>query len=119
MANPFVHMELNTTDLQKSKEFYGALFGWKFQDQDMGPGGVYSTFKPDDGPGGGIMAMQGAPVGWLAYIGVSDIRKATAQAKSLGAQVIRDSQEVAGHGWMSILTDPTGAPVALWQPKTA
>ena len=119
MASPFVHMELNTSDLQKAKEFYKALFGWEFEDQDMGPGGVYSVFKPDQGPGGGMMAMPGAPVGWLAYIGVSDIHAATAQAKSLGAQVIRDSQEVPGHGWMSILIDPTGASIALWQPKAA
>ena len=47
MANPFVHLELNTTDLKKAQAFYGGLFGWKFQDMDMGPMGIYSTFKPD------------------------------------------------------------------------
>ena len=36
MANPFVHLELNTPDLTKAKEFYSALFGWQFQDMDMG-----------------------------------------------------------------------------------
>jgi predicted enzyme related to lactoylglutathione lyase len=50
MANPFVHLELNTPDLTKAKTFYGALFGWQFQDNDMGPMGVYSTFKADVGP---------------------------------------------------------------------
>ena len=55
MANPFVHLELNTPDLAKAKAFYGALFGWQFQDNDMGPIGIYSTFKPDEGPGGGLM----------------------------------------------------------------
>ena len=57
MANPFVHLELNTPDLTAAKKFYGALFGWTFQDMDMGPGGIYSTFKPDTGPGGGMMSM--------------------------------------------------------------
>ncbi len=47
MANPFVHLELNTTDLKKAQAFYGGLFGWQFQDMDMGPMGIYSTFKPD------------------------------------------------------------------------
>ena len=28
MANPFVHLELNTPDIAKAKAFYGALFGW-------------------------------------------------------------------------------------------
>jgi predicted enzyme related to lactoylglutathione lyase len=57
MANPFVHLELNTPDLAKAKTFYSTLFGWDFQDNDMGPAGIYSTFKPDEGPGGGIFSM--------------------------------------------------------------
>ena len=28
MANPFVHVELNTTDVSKAKAFYGNLFNW-------------------------------------------------------------------------------------------
>src|SRR5271157_1818385 len=56
VANPFVHLELNTPDLPKAKEFYTALFGWQFQDMDMAaPAGIYGTFKPETGPGGGMM----------------------------------------------------------------
>jgi len=29
MANPFVHIELQTRDLAKSKDFYSRLFDWK------------------------------------------------------------------------------------------
>ena len=32
MANPFVHVELNTTDVAKAKKFYGDLFAWKLKD---------------------------------------------------------------------------------------
>ena len=32
MANPFVHVELNTTDVGKAKDFYGKLFDWKLED---------------------------------------------------------------------------------------
>ena len=117
MANPFVHLELNTPDLAKAKDFYSQLFGWKFEDMDMGPGGIYSTFKPNEGPGGGLMSMAGAPTSWLAYVGVEDIHAATNKARSLGAQVIREAQEVPGYGVFSILVDPTGAAIALWQPK--
>lgn len=117
MANPFVHMELNTPDPAKAKAFYKELFGWQFQDMDMGPGGIYSTFKPDSGPGGGLFSMQGAPTGWLAYVGVDDIKKATEKAKSLGAQVFMDSQEIPEVGWFSVVSDPTGGRIALFQPK--
>ncbi len=117
MANPFVHLELNTTDLKKAQAFYGGMFGWDFQDNDMGPMGIYSTFKADSGPGGGIYASPQGDKGWLAYVGVDDIKAATAKAKSLGAEICVDSQEIPNIGWMTIMNDPTGSRIALFQPK--
>lgn len=117
MANPFVHLELNASDLKKAQAFYGAMFGWQFQDNDMGPMGIYATFKPDSGPGGGMYAAPGMPQGWLAYVGVDDIKAATAKAKSLGAEIQVESQEIPQVGWMTIMNDPTGARIALFQPK--
>jgi predicted enzyme related to lactoylglutathione lyase len=51
-------------------------------------------------------------------VGVDDIHAATAKAKSLGATIIRDVQEVPNVGQVTILNDPTGAMIALFQPKT-
>jgi uncharacterized protein len=119
MANPFVHMELTTPDVAKSKAFYYKMFNWIFEDNQMGPDMVYSTFKTDSGPGGGMFTMPGAPTFWLPYVGVEEINAATEKAKSLGATIHKGPIEVPGHGWMTILADPTGATIALWQPKTA
>jgi len=116
MANAFVHLELATTDLAKAKAFYGEMFGWSFVDNDMGPMGIYSTFKPQDGVGGGMYSMPGAPPAWLAYVGVDDIDEATAKAKAEGATVTRDVTEIPHIGWMSLLIDPTGAAIALFEP---
>ena len=119
MANPFVHMELNTVDLAKAKAFYSAMFGWEFHDMPMAPGMTYSTFKPDTAPGGGMMSMPDGYQGWLPYIGVDEIHAATAKAASLGAAVCIDSQEIPNVGWWSLLADPTGATIAIFQPKPA
>ncbi len=54
MANPFVHVELNTTDLRKAKAFYGKLFDWKLSDVPM-PDGTYTMIDGGDGTGGGIL----------------------------------------------------------------
>jgi uncharacterized protein len=54
---------------------------------------------------------------WLPYVLVDDIVAATAKAKSLGAAVVQDVKEVMGAGSLSIITDPTGATLGLWQPK--
>jgi predicted enzyme related to lactoylglutathione lyase len=84
MANPFVHVELNTRDLPKAKAFYG---------------------------------MPGAPSMWLAYVLVDDIDAATAKARSLGAQIVKEVTEIPNVGRFSIFIDPTGAMLALFKPK--
>jgi len=119
MANPFVHVELNTTDLSKAKDFYGKLFDWNLEDVPMG-NDTYTMIKVGEGTGGGMMKhpMPGAPSTWLAYVLVDDVAAATQKAKSLGATVIKDVTEVMGAGWFSIILDPTGAALGLWKPKT-
>jgi uncharacterized protein len=119
MPNPFVHVELATTDLGKAKQFYGKLFDWKTQDMPM-PEGTYTMIDPGEiqyGSGGGMMQhpMPGAPSMWMAYVQVDDVKAATAKAKSLGAQVMRDVTEVKGMGWFTIIVDPTGAHLGLWE----
>ncbi len=119
MSNPFVHLELCTPDTAKAKAFYSGLFGWEFTDNNMGGGMIYSTFKPSSGPGGGLFSMPGVPTAWLAYVGVDDIKAATEKAKSLGATIHKGPDEIPNIGWFTVLSDPTGATIALFQPKTA
>ena len=118
MANPFVHVELNTNDLPGAKDFYGKLFDWKFEDVPMDVG-AYTLIKVGDGTGGGMMVnpVPNAPSWWLTYVLVDDVAAATKKAKSLGAQVMKDVTEVKGMGSFSILSDPTGATIALWEAK--
>src|SRR5258708_6637696 len=119
MANPFVHVELATTDVAKAKGFYQSLFDWKLSDVDVGGGMTYTLINVGEGTGGGMMKQMipGAPSAWLAYVLVDDSKAATAKAKALGATVMRDVMEVMEEGWLSIVTDPTGAALGLWQPK--
>ena len=120
MPNPFCHIELNTTNLPAAKTFYGKLFDWHLEDV---PGAGYTFIKVGTGTGGGMMThpVPGAPSAWLSYVQVDDVRASTDKAKSLGATVMKDVTDVMGHGQMSVLIDPTGAAIALWQPaqKTA
>lgn len=120
MANPFVHVELHTGDLAKAKAFYTGLFDWRLQDMPMPGGGSYTMISVGAGTGGGMMNNPdpGVPPHWLAYIGVDDVVATTAKARSLGATVIQDVMEVGEYGWMSVITDPTGATFALWKPKS-
>ena len=118
MPNPFVHVELQTRNLPKAKEFYARLFDWKLQDLPM-QGGSYTMIEVGDGTGGGMIASPDpdAPPSWVAYVGVDDVRAMTEKARQLGATICLDVTEVGEFGWMSVFTDPTGATLALWQPK--
>jgi len=119
MANPFIHVELNTTDVDKAKEFYGKLFDWTMEDIPM-KDFAYTMIKVGQGTGGGLMKqlMPNAPSAWLPYVQVDDIFLATKKAKDLGAMIMKDVTEVVGMGWLSIIVDPTGAALGLWTPKT-
>ena len=120
MPNPFCHAELATTDVAKSKSFYGELFDWDLQDIPMGGDFTYTLIDVGSGTGGGMMKQMipGAGSAWMPYVLVDDIHAATAKAKSLGAKICKDVSEVPGMGWLSIFSDPTGAMIGLWKPKT-
>jgi predicted enzyme related to lactoylglutathione lyase len=117
VPNPFCHVELNTTDLPKAKDFYKQLFDWKLEDMDS-PGGGYTMIRVGEGTGGGMMKnpIPGAPSFWLSYVLVDDIQATTKNARSLGASVMKDVTEIPGYGSFSVLADPTGAHFALWKP---
>jgi predicted enzyme related to lactoylglutathione lyase len=117
MANPFVHIELNTSDLGKAKQFYAGLFDWEMKEVDVGPSGKYITIGVGDGTGGGMMKhpMEGAPSLWIPYVLVDDLAGATEKARKLGGEIIKENQTVPNMGVFSILNDPTGATIALWE----
>ncbi|MGA2017945.1 MAG: VOC family protein [Opitutaceae bacterium] len=119
MGNPFVHVELNTNNVARAKKFYRGLFDWKLEDIESSAAGAYTLIGVGKGTGGGLMKnpIPGCPSFWLSYVLVTDIKVATRKAKRLGATVMKDVTEVTGMGWLSIIEDPTGAALGLWQPS--
>ncbi len=120
MANPFCHVELHSGDTEKSKSFYKGLFDWSMQDMDMGEM-TYTMIDVGEGTGGGLMKTM-CPEGtsnWLSYVHVVDVDASTGKAKALGAEVLKEKQEVPGMGWFTIIKDPTGAMLGLWQAAPA
>ena len=83
MANPFVHVELATTDVAKAKSFYQSLFDWTLKDEDMGGGMIYTMIGVGEGTGGGMMKhpMPEHGSSWLPYVLVDNITAATGKAK--------------------------------------
>lgn len=119
MPNPFVHVELATTNVPKAKAFYAKLFDWKLADLPMPtPAGKYTAVQVGDGAGGGMMqqVIPGAGSAWMPYVFVADIEASVKKAKTLRGKITKEVTEVPGMGWLAIIEDPTGARIGLWEP---
>ncbi|WP_395667238.1 VOC family protein [Methylocella sp.] len=120
MGNPFVHVELSTTDVGKAKTFYQSLFAWDLHDMSFGPDKVYTLIGVGEGTGGGMMAspVPGMPSAWMPYVLVDDVAAAAQKAVALGGTVCVEKMEVPEMGYFAVVTDPTGATFGLWQNGT-
>lgn len=120
----FCWWELATTDLARSKAFYGALFGWTTNEMPIDETQVYVMFQSDGkdvGAAYGLtpeMQAQGVTPHWGVYLATDDADAATERARSLGAKVLVEPCDVFEAGRMAALQDPTGGAFSLWEPKS-
>jgi predicted enzyme related to lactoylglutathione lyase len=110
-----VHLELHTGDLRQACAFYARLFECRFERVDLSCGS-YLAMDLGGGVGGGIVECRARRPSWLPYFEVDEIGAATSRARGLGAGVLLEPREGPA-GWRSVVTDPTGGEVALWQPR--
>jgi predicted enzyme related to lactoylglutathione lyase len=112
-------VELSTTDQAAAREFYSGLFGWDYDDNDMGEMGHYYIAKFQGsklgGVGGQPPGMEDHPAYWGVYLAVDDVDVTTAKVEPAGGTVDAGPFDVGEAGRMSAVKDPTGARVGLWQ----
>ena len=112
----FSWVELATSDADAAKAFYGELFGWEYDDNEVGDDFVYSM-ATIDGKVVGALFKSEQPPHWNSYITVESVDDAVEKAKEAGAEVVREPMDVMEAGRMAVIQDPSGAPVALWEAK--
>ncbi len=104
--------ELLTTDVERAKTFYAAVFGWGAMTHGEGPG-AYTEFTVGGRSIAGMMqkpaSMPAAmPSVWVAYFTVADADDAAVEIKRLGGSVMAEPMD-AGPGRIVGAVDPTGA----------
>lgn len=111
------YVELTAPDQQAAKEFYGPLFGWEFEDVDLGDAGLYVAVSVGGDSVAGIagQAPLGRPAYWGVYLAVDDVDATTTRVVGAGGTVEAGPLDVMELGRMSSVQDPTGARVNLWQ----
>lgn len=120
MPNPFVHIELLSTDMGEARSFYGAVFDWKFNDVPRG-GNPYVMLDVGGNTGANFVESPIADPGpfWLPYVQVEDIQETLEAVRSRGGTVVRDRADEPGMGSFAIVRDPMGAASGLVQFPTA
>ncbi len=110
--------ELNTRDPEAAKAFYGAVFGWTFEDAEFEGMGSYTTINLGGNPVGGMLNMaeravpEEIPAHWQLYFAVEDTDAAVEQVKQRGGNVMVEPIDIPA-GRFSILVDPHGASFAV------
>lgn len=113
--------DLVTPDLAASEAFYGGLFGWVFVRGET-PGTDYVLATKGGRNVAGLMpineqmAAGGMPPSWTCYVHTDDIDATAGKVADAGGTVLQAPMTVAESGRMSIVADPAGAVLGLWQP---
>jgi uncharacterized protein len=107
--NQIDYIEISVSDMARTKQFYGAVFGWKFE--DYGPD--YTSFF-DGRLGGGFTLEKPMPAhGLLLVIYASDLATAQQKVKSAGGVIVKDTFSFPG-GRRFHFADPNGNELAVW-----
>jgi uncharacterized protein len=116
--------ELLTDDGATAFDYYAKHYGWqKDYAHDMGPMGIYQTFRTDrplytggmmnrKGPG----IPEGIPAHWKYYFNVDDIEAAQKRVVGAGGKVTMPPMDVPGGSRVMQAIDDQGGPFALTQP---
>ena len=108
--------DITTTDLGKSKDFYGKLFGWTFdpvpgsdQAAEIVAGGIaIGTIRGADG--------KITPFNGVVYIQVNNLRASCQKVQELGGTIPPGFpfNLPGGRGAIAVAVDPAGHPVGLY-----
>jgi predicted enzyme related to lactoylglutathione lyase len=113
-------IDLMSSDTDKSRAFYGSLFGWTSEADNPEFGG-YSNFSRNGELIAGLMPAMpdaGPPNVWSVYICVADPKETCDKVEAHGGTVIAPPMDVADLGTMAVVTDNGGAAIGMWKPGT-
>jgi len=113
-------IDLMSPDVDSSKAFYSAIFGWDTADQFDDDGNrVYTMFskggKSVAGLGGQPPGAGEMPAMWNSYVATDDVAATAAKVVAAGGSVMMPPMQVFGAGEMAIFVDPTGAVISVWK----
>lgn len=120
-----VHFDIQAADPQRAMQFYGSLFGWRFQQFGEMPYWTVTTSQEGDesatGIDGGLTLRQGdTPVdgqpmnACVITIETPDANEYFAKALEAGATEVFPVRPIPGVGWVGYVKDPESNIIGLF-----
>ncbi len=121
MAVGIIHFEIHANDIGRARKFYGDLFGWSFEQANVGQmeywlirtGRTPARDGEKVGIDGGLLAKNGkdagegaSPNAFVCTIQVEDIDATIEQATKAGAVAQMSKDNLPGVGWLCYFKDP-------------
>ncbi len=107
--------DLVTPDPDSATRFYGALFGWTFE--EVPDAGVYRVIRNGERTNGGVMPLDagttGTPPNWMPYFGHDDVDRLVEDGGGPGGRVLNGPIRMP-QGSIAVFGDPQGAVFAVW-----
>lgn len=116
----FCWADLQTKDHVAARRFYTELMGWEAADVPMAPGRTYTRLGLQGATVAALSQLEpGNPVPshWMNYVAVESADAVAAMVAGLGGRLLAAPFDAADQGRMAILADPTGAWLAVWEPR--
>lgn len=114
MLNPLIaHIEIPSTDLDSSKDFFKKVFNWDFKPFGKG----YLLFNNHKGIMAGLRKAESIVKGdsTVFHINVESIDDTLKKASENGGSVKRNKTVIPAMGWYALITDPDGNTIGLYQ----
>jgi uncharacterized protein len=112
-------VDLTTPDLQDALRFYGALFGWEFEDAGEAAGHYHQALLRGKRVAGiGPNPPETPPSAfWSTYFAGSDVDAHAKAITDAGGKVSFGPTDVMDQGRMLVGQDPAGAMFGVWEPR--
>lgn len=107
--NQIDYIELPASDIEKTKTFYGAVFGWRFE--DYGPD--YTSFHDGRIAGGFAKQAAGPGKGALLVIYATDLAATQQKIQAAGGNIVKEIFSFPG-GRRFHFADPNGNELSVW-----
>jgi predicted enzyme related to lactoylglutathione lyase len=114
MPNPLIsHIEIPTTDLNRSSEFYKNVFSWDFKPFGNG----YLLYNNHQGILAGLRKVDSVAKGntTVFHVTVENLEQMLEKTKSAGGHIIVGKTTIPAMGWYAVISDLDGNSVGLYQ----